>query len=83
MVQIRDIKDIPCKLYGPNDEYIGEIVNNLQFYDILLQIQNESANGYYLIFKNKKIRINCLGTPEEYPKGLFDTYTNILYDLLN
>lgn len=83
MVQIRDIKDIPCKLYGPNDEYIGEIVNILQFNDVRVQIKEQKLSGYYFIFEGEKISISKNGFLDKYPQGLFDTEDNLLCKLLD
>lgn len=82
-LKITNLRDIPCKLYGPNDEYIGEIVNTLQFTDVRVQIKKRKLSGCYIVFGKEKIRIDKHGMLEKYPKGLFDIEYNLLDELLD
>lgn len=80
---IKDLKDVPCDLYGPNDEYIGKITNVLQFTDIRVQIKERKLSGYYFLFEGEKICIDKNGSLDKYPHGLFDTEENLLCKLLD
>lgn len=55
MIQINDLKDDPVSLYDPNDNYLGEIENYLQWLDVRLQISQKRLNGYYVKDKTGKV----------------------------
>lgn len=82
-IKIKDLRDIPCKLYGPNDEYIGEVTNLLQFTDVRVQIKELKLSGYYFIFEGEKISISKNGFLDKYPHGLFDIEDDLLCKLLD
>lgn len=82
MVIIREIKNKSCQLYDPNDNLIGEFDSDLIFNDIRIQIKEQQLKGYYLIFEDKKIKIDSNGNLASYPNGLFDTYIDQLCKLI-
>lgn len=79
---LKVIKDDYVIVYSPDDKEIGSTNNILSFYDFLAQIREKKLEGYYAVYKEKKIRIVHNGTLEEYPDGLFDKYTNIMFRLV-
>ena len=81
-IVIRNIQDLPAKLYSPNDKLIGIIKNQLQLYDIQIQIASQRLEGYYIMFKGIKIEINRFGVHKEYPLGFFDIQDDQLMTLL-
>lgn len=81
MIQIKKITPPTLEIYNRNGELLGE-VNEYEFLDIRVQIRKAQISGYWLIFKNKKVRIDRNGELEEYPIGLLDTMSNYYYQLL-
>ena len=70
-----------AKIYDNEDNYLGETNNVVILDDFRRQIKNEQATGYYMIYEGEKIKFDRNGTPQDFP-AVFDTYTNILLDLV-
>ena len=66
-----DIQEESCFLYGPDDELIGEIKNELAFYDVRSQIADQKLEGYSILLKNKRYGIDSDGRVQDYPPDLF------------
>lgn len=87
MVVIKNLKDIPCSLYY-GDELIGIIDNILDFADVRVQIKEEykgknyEITPYYFLFEGKKLVIDSNGDNIVSPDGFFDTWTNLLIELV-
>ena len=75
-IKIREIEDLPAELYSPQNKLIGTIKNQLQFNDIRLQIASQKLEGYYIMFKGFKIKINSVGKCIPYYDRLFDINNN-------
>lgn len=78
IIVIREIEDLPARLYSPQNKLIGVIKNQLQLYDIRIQIASQKLEGYYIMFQGIKIIINRLGRCENTPPGFFDIWDNQL-----
>ncbi len=61
---------------------IGVIKNAIALNDVRLQIAKERVCDYYIIFNNKKIRIDKYGGLELWPIGLFTLMDEQLDELL-
>lgn len=59
-------------LYSPSSEDLGTIENELQLFDIQIQICRENATGYYIIWKDQKIVIRPNGECSSWPNGWCD-----------
>lgn len=59
-------------LYSPSGEDLGTIENELQLYDVQIQICREDVAGYYIIWKNQKISINPNGDFSAWPENWCD-----------
>jgi len=81
MIQINKIIPPTLDIYQPNGELLGT-VNEYEFLDIRVQIRKAQLSGYYLIFKDKKVRIDRNGELEEYPLGLLDTMSGFYCELI-
>ena len=81
MVQINKITPPTLDIYDPSGKLLGT-VNEYEFLDIRVQIKEAQAFGYYLIFKDKRVRIDKNGELEEYPLGLLDTMSNFYCELI-
>lgn len=64
------------------DKFIGRCKNYAAFLDIRRQIKNEHDSNYSFEYNGKRYKFDENGTEEEWPKGMWDTYLNILLDLL-
>lgn len=51
---------------------VGVIENELQLYDVQIQIAKEKATGYYLLWKNQRINISNDGELDNWPLGWCD-----------
>lgn len=61
--------------------FIGNIENELQLYDALIQIANEKAEGYYIEWKGQRLDIDSRGELVNWPIGYADHITRALVDL--
>lgn len=59
-------------LYSPSDECIGEIENELQLYDVMIQICAQNLNGYYIKWKDERIDIRSNGEISKWPVNFCD-----------
>ena len=59
-------------LYSPSGEAIGTIDNELQLFDIQIQICREDAVGYYILWKDEKIDIKPNGEFSSWPQNWCD-----------
>ena len=82
-VVIRNHLDKPALLYTPDDCLVGEIKNTSAYEDVRRQIGLQKLHGYYLMFDNQRIDINCLGDTSDNPDGLFDTVLDAAGDLMS
>lgn len=76
-----DIQEESCFLYGPDNELIGEIKNDLAFLDVRCQIKRQKLNGYSILFKNQYYIINQNGNVLNYPIDLFPKFLEYLQEL--
>ena len=62
-------------------------VNELELYDIRVQIKNEEVKGFYILFPvdgvMNRIDINIKGQLSDWPKGFFDKTDHYLCLLLD
>ena len=72
----------PVDLYNSFGAYVGTATNDVAIADILLQIKKNKAEGFYFMFQGHIIGIAINGSCESYPAGFFDTYGNILAQLV-
>lgn len=59
-------------LYSPSGEDLGTIENELQLYDLQIQICRENATGYYIIWKDQRIDIGPKGEFSCWPENWCD-----------
>lgn len=69
------------QLYDNNDNFIGNIENELAFNDVRIQIKNKKLSGYYIVFENEKYEIDRYGRLRVWPP-IYETYENQLSELL-
>lgn len=79
---VKDIHEEFVDIYSPDNELIATTNNPLSFHDFLAQIKEKQLKGYYLMFKDNKIPVGINGSLKEYPDGLFDKNTEILFRLV-
>lgn len=68
-----------CNSHGP----VGEIENELQLYDVQIQIAREKAEGYFIVWKGERIDIDCNGELSKWPNGFCDQSQHALVELLH
>jgi hypothetical protein len=59
-------------LYSPSGEDLGTIENELQLFDVQIQVCRESATGYYIIWNDEKIDIGPNGEFSSWPENWCD-----------
>ena len=52
--------------------FVGTIENELQLYDVQIQIAKEKAEGYYIEWKGHRIDLDKSGAPSCWPLGWLD-----------
>lgn len=81
MIPIIKITPPTVELYDPNDKFVRTI-NEYELLAIRVHIKKSGLSGYYIKFNQQNIRIDRNGELEEYPKGLLDTMSNYLLQLI-
>ena len=81
-VILHDISETKANLYkgvyGENPTFIGTITSYVMLNDARIQIQDEKADDYYILWDNPKtgvqhqIFINKYGRLDDWPEGFFD-----------
>ena len=64
MIEINRIPDFELCLYSPDNQFVGILRYDSEFLDVLLQIRESNADGYYLVDlsnNNCKIPIESTG----------------------
>ena len=59
-------------LYSPSGESLGTIQNELQLFDVQIQICRENAEGYYIVWWGERIDIKPNGEFSSWPNGWCD-----------
>lgn len=70
-------------LHAPDGSAVGEIENELQLYDVRIQIAKTDTAGYYIEWKDKRIEINRNGDIPKWPVGYMDQIRAAFVELLN
>lgn len=84
LIEIKDIEEPPCELYNSEGRYIGTIWNVLSFNDVRIQIAEQKAEGYYIMFKGERVEIHNDGQiKQKYPEGMFNVHLDQMRKLLN
>ncbi len=71
MVEIKQHTPEQIKLFGPDDNFIGLINNNVEMLDVRVQIAEQKLTGYYFTYGNIRIDIKSNGGVINYPEGLY------------
>lgn len=66
-----------------NDDGFSAKVNMWELNDIRIQIKNEKATGFYVIFEDHKILINERGALSHWPKGFNDLLDDQLIQIID
>lgn len=72
MIKINPYVHERVGLYNPDDEYIGSIGNDIELNDVRIQIAQQKLEGYYIMFKDKRINLLPEGSCDSWPIGFFD-----------
>lgn len=72
MIAIRKYKYPEIKLYAPDDTLIGLIEGQVELNDVRIQVAQEKAEGYYIMFEDKRINILPNGDCDKWPPRFFD-----------
>lgn len=81
MIQLKKINSPVVEVFDPQGNLLGE-ANEYELLDLRVQIREANVWGYYIVFNDRKVRIDRRGELEDYPIGLLDTMTNLLFKLI-
>ena len=80
MIIPKKIEEQTVEHFSPEGISLG-FLTYLESLDLRVQILENRASGYYLIFNGEKIEISPEGR-SKIPKNMFDHYTNLLTKLM-
>lgn len=80
MIRINKIPPPTVDLYSPDDTFLGTI-NEYEFSDVRIQIQQSGAIGYYVIDNGARYEIDKYGRLSPFPP-VFDIFINQLTKLV-
>lgn len=63
--------------------FVGKIENELQLFDVQIQIAKERAEGYYIEWKGERIDISPSGELSKWPNGYGDQSQRALVELIH
>ena len=81
MIKVNKIVPFTCECFTPNGVSLG-FLNDFEFNDIRIQIKNEKAKGYYMVFEDEEIEITEHGRCTAWPVGFYDMWENQLAQIL-
>lgn len=81
MIEVKRITPPSVLLFAPDGDFKG-VVNEYEFHDIRVQIKENQAEGYYVVYKDTKVMIDKNGRIKNWPNGMFDEITNTLINLM-
>lgn len=62
--------DFPVELFAPNGESLGVFDNEIQWLDVRLQIVQQRADGYYVMYNGQRIDMDTNGNLSDFPVGI-------------
>ena len=71
-IKVIKIREPICGLYDPLDRFVGEITTHLELNDVRLQIKENQAEGYYILWDDMRININFNGKLDKWPDDFYD-----------
>ncbi len=93
-VVVNRVKESICYLYNTNDVFIGKIESEIQLLDVLVQINTNKLEGYYVLYYSEdideetgvkleyKLSISSSGYIHKPPRGFFDKIDDYLRILI-
>jgi len=73
MIRVKKFPTQTISHYDPNDKLLGSL-NEDESLHLRIQIVEEKADGYYVLFDEKKLIIDPItGFFSPFPNGLYDT----------
>lgn len=72
MIKVNKYEPQTVEHFDPDDNSLG-FLNELENLDLMCQIAEEKAEGYYLIFNDEKVFIRSNGKLDRWPIDLYDT----------
>ena len=82
MIKINKITPQTVELFSPDNKSLG-FINEYEFNDVRIQINEEKKEGYYCMYNNKKIFIDIDGNILHWEVGFFDLNVKQLNKLFN
>lgn len=81
MIQVNKIIPQTVELFSPDNISMG-FINEYELYDIRVQIYEQKAEGYYVMYNNNRIDINSSGRIMFNGDGFFDIIDNAINKLI-
>jgi len=81
-ISLETPKEKAFPLYNPEGKFLGMVDNEMQFQSIRVQICEAKLKGYYFMDGNEKIVIDENGRIAIWKDGFFDTWNNLVIQLL-
>jgi hypothetical protein len=82
MIRVNKIVPNTVEHFTPEGESLG-FLNEYESNDLRIQIAKSSAKDYYIIYDDKKIKIDIDGGLSDWPLGMYDMISTQLFELLN
>ena len=81
MIQINKIIPQTVEAFDPDGNSLG-FLNDFEFNDLRIQIMKEKVDGYYMMFNEERIDIDCDRGVYRWCDGFFDTFEKQLGELI-
>ncbi len=81
MIKVNRIIPQTVEAFDPDGNSLG-FLNEYEFNDLRVQIKQEKAEGYYMVFNDKRNYIDVNGRLKDWEVGFYDMIENQLIELL-
>lgn len=81
-IHIKRLTPERVDLYNPSDMMMATLFNEHELMHVRTQVAEKNLEGYYIVWKDKKVKILPDGEMEYWPEGLYDIGEKLFVELL-
>jgi len=82
-IKITRFTPAQLKFYGPDNEFIGFVNNQVEALRLRLEVAKQQAPGYYFMYGSIKIDLLLNGGVSNWPEGLYGEVSDLCREIYN
>lgn len=71
MLKFDRIREKIGRVYSPDNKFLGEVFNEVEYLNIRVQIAEQKLEGYYVMFGKDKVHIHPNGYVSDHPPDVY------------